>query len=87
MRLRTPLLPVHLLAVLAAVLLAGQALSHATDQASNVVPMPVQTSVAEWQPLTDPIEGPDGTLHTDCKVLVSEPASTVVCADGFTETS
>lgn len=58
--------------------------------ASEERPLPVPTTpedLPEWRPFIGPIEGPDGVQHDDCKILVKDPASLIVCADGYTEES
>lgn len=58
----------------------GNFCANAVLDPSQVTPNP------DWKPFA-PVTDAEGIEHTDCFIHVSEPASTVRCADGYNETS
>lgn len=57
-----------------------------TDDGNTVVSVtPAPPAAQPGRPFED-VTGPDGTVHTDCRLFVGD-TSTVACADGYTEES
>lgn len=61
--------------------------SNTLQQGPDVSANDMDPDKGDPQVTTLDMQGPDGTWHLDCRVIVAEPASHLVCPDGYKEDS